>query len=628
MLPGVNPPLKPKRSGRSRKTPQPDLLPQRSSRRTPAPEQLKPRPSSRKTPITTTGKERGRPSKKDALEGGDVNVVPNSYPTQSDGEGTVTKKRKTGGDAIEKSQDPPKSTKPSRGRPKAIPNPTNALAQPEGSPLERAPTEAPQKRKKKRKSIGQNSTRKRIKLASAGRQQDPIQGHVEVTASAEDLQPLAQGEIVTSPGKQLVRELDSQTEVPESTGPDIQQPTEVAGLETGAQHAPSFEEPVGSVVEEENSIAAVEEQPTRPKKRKKRKSIGQVQKPRKKSTGASTIQVQDSFDTQMSISKAKAATMPAQAKGRRRKPLSEPKRVEQDNVEENRSTDPIESTDLPTRKKGRPGAPRKPLPTVDEEPRDEPQTQSQKPGRPRKPTMPTAPPPTTAPKPTQISKPKHHPPSKTRTKPPPKNSIPITVYRLSHPLPPSSTSLNIPQPPPLKTPNAVDIISQFCRELLSKPDSTTSSSPTSLERKRKQRTTDIYSEELGTRLFDLTQTLDTNTTLATRVRLATREEKILRAELAALQSERAAIALRKQELDEAREKARKEDALNALLANVEKAVKKGREMGWDESENVGMGGFEVLAWRVAGDVSGRGGGGWLERVRAFNGVLEGLVGGA
>jgi hypothetical protein len=51
-------------------------------------------------------------------------------------------------------------------------------------------------------------------------------------------------------------------------------------------------------------------------------------------------------------------------------------------------------------------------------------------------------------------------------------------------------------------------------------------------------------------------------------------------------------------------------------------------MGWDESENVGMGGFEVLAWRVAGDVSGRGGGGWLERVRAFNGVLEGLVGGA
>lgn len=555
-----------------------------------------------------------------------MNVVPNSYPTQSDGEGTVTKKRKTGGDAITTSQDPPNLTKPSRGRPKAISNPTNALAQPEDGPLETAPTEAPLKRRKKRKSIGQNPKKKRVKLASTPRQQHQNQGHVEATASAEDPQPLAQGQTVTSPGKQPVRELDTQTEVPESTGPEIQQPTEAEGLETSAQHAPSIEEPVGSAVEEENPIAAAEKQPTIPKKRKKRKSIGQVQKPRKKSTGISPIQVLDSFNTQKSISKAKAATTPAQAKERHKKPLSEPKRVGQDSIEEDGSIDPNAPTDLPTGKRGRP---RKSLPAVEEEPQNEPQTQSRNPGRPRKPTMPTAPPLTAAPKPTRIPKPRQHPPSQTRIKPPPKNSIPITVYRLSRPLPPSSTALDIPQPAPLKNPNAVDVLSQFCRELLSKPPSnTTSSSPTSLERKRKQRTTDIYSEELESRLFDLTQTLDANTTLATRVRLATREGKKLRAELAALQSERAAIALRKQELDEARGKARKEAALSVLLTNIEKAVTKGREMGWDESENVGMGRFELLARRVVGDVSGKDGEGLLERVRAVNGVLEGLVGAA
>lgn len=549
-----------------------------------------------------------------------MNVVPNSYPAQSDGEGTVTKKRKLGGNAIEKSQDPPKSSKPSRGRPRATPQPTNASAQTEGNPLERAPTEAPQIRRKKRKSIGQNSTRKRIKLASAGRQQDPIQVHVEVTASAEDLQPRAPDEIVTSPGKQLVRELDSRTEVPESAGLDNQQPTVAEGIEIIDEQTNSLEEPVGSRAEEEEPIAAAEEQPTRLKKRKKRKSIGQVQKPRKKPTGASPVQVDNSISAQASIPKAKAAATSAQAKGTRKRLLPEPKRVEQDSIEDG-STGAVESTGLPTRTKG---LPKGPLPTVDEEPQDELQVQSKRLGRSKKPTNTQAPKPNTTPKPTQSSKPKTQNPPKPRTKPPPKTSIPITVYRLSRPLPPSSTSLNIPQPAPLKNPNAVDILSQFCRELLSKPPST--SSPSSLEQKRKQRTTDIYSEELEARLFDLAQTLDTNTTLSTRVRLATREEKKLRTELAALQSEREAIALRKQELDEAREKARKEDSLNALLANIEKAVKNGRQMGWDENEKIGMGGFEVLARRVAGDVSGREGGGLLERVRAFNGVLEGVVG--
>jgi len=614
----VNAPLKPQMSGRSRETPQPELIPQRSSRRTPAQEQLKRRPSTRKDPITTTAKKRGRPSKKDVLEEGDMNVVPKSYPTQSDGEGTVTKKRKIGGDLIDEAQDLPKSREPSKGRPKATINPHDSLAQTDDSLITDAPAEIPQKKRKKRKSIGQNSTKKRPGLAPTRGRQDPIRPHVDVAASAVDLEPVMQEEMITSPGKQLVRELDSQTEVPDSTGTEVQQAPEAEEIGSPAEQAHSLEEPVDAGTGEEDPVSETEEQPIKSKKRKKRKSIGQVQKPRKKSTGSTPIQAKDSSRTRTSISKVKAATTPSQAKSKRKRPLPESETAEHDGIEDDQGTDLIDPTAVPVRKKG---GPKQPLSALNDENQDSPQTHIKKSGRLRKSTIPTAP--KTKTKTKTASKPSQSKKQKARRKQPPQNTIPITVHRLSRPLPPSST-ITFPAPP-LKTPNAIDILSQFCCELLSKPlrpTTASSSSPSSLERKRKQRTVEIYSEELEARLFDLTQTLDMNTSLTTRVRLARREEKGLMSELKALKDEIQGIQTRKKELREQREKSIRERELVALLAGIENAVKQGREKGWDESEEMGMGGFEVLARKVAGGLQG---GGILEKVKGMRGVLESVV---
>ena len=544
-----------------------------------------------------------------------MNVVPNSYPTQSDGEGTVTKKRKIGGDSTEEAQDPPKSRKPSNGRPQATINSHDTLAQTNNSLVTDAPTGVPPTKRKKRKSIGQNSIRKRprLELAPTKGRQDLIRPHVDVAASAEELEPVMQEEMVTSPGKQLVRELDSQTEVPNSTGHGVQQPPEAEENGSPAEQAHSLEELVGAGTVE-YPFAVAGEQPTKYKKRKKRKSIGQVQKPRKKSTVSTPIQAKDSSRTRTSTSKVKAATTLSQAKAKRKRPLPEQETAEHDAIEEGQGTDLIDPTEVPIRKRGRP---KQPLPAFNDENQDSPQVHTKKPGRLKKSTIPAAPKIKTAPKLSPSSK------QKARPKKPPKNTIPITVHRLSRSLPLSSTITF--SAPPLKTPNAIDILSQFCRELLSNPlppTITSSSSPSSLERKRKQRTVEIYSEELEARLFDLTQTLDMNTSLTTRVRLARREDKGLKNKLKALKDEIQGIQIRKKELREQREKSLKEQKLAALLAGIENAVKKGREMGWDESQEMGMGGFEVLARNVA---EGLEGGGMLRKVKGVRGVLEPVV---
>ena len=533
-----------------------------------------------------------------------MNVVPNLYPTHGDGEGTVTKKRKIDGDLIEKAQGPLRSKKPFSGRPRESTNSQDIVAQTEGGLFAKVPAEVPRKKRKKRKSIGQNSTRKRAKLVPTRPRQEPIPVHIGVEASVKELEPLAQHEIVESPGKQLGRELDSRTEVTDLTGLGIQRPTEVGLVEGIIEQTQSIEEPMDIGADEENLVAPTAELPTKPKKRKKRRSIGQVQKPRKKSTELTPVQAKGSSGTQTPTSKTKTTTTPSQAKTKRKKTLSEPKTAEQRTIDEVRDTEPIDSPNVLIRRKA---LLKRPLPTANERSPPSPRPKTKKPSRPRTSNLRTS----MKPKPT--------------SKPPPKNSIPITVFRLSHPLP--SSTLTLPTSSP-KNPNPVDVLSQFCRELLAKPLSftTATSSPSSQERKRKQRAVEMYAEELESRLFDLTQTLDMNTLLARRVRLATKEEKGLRKELASLTDDIESIHHRKQELKEQEENVRKEEELSSLLTGIGEAVRKGRERGWNEDEKM-AGGFELGLRKIAGSVSGWEGGGVLQRVKGVSEMLEGLLAG-
>ncbi|KAF6226964.1 hypothetical protein HO133_008405 [Letharia lupina] len=169
-------PLQPIKSGRSRKTPQPELPPQRSSRRTPKPETTQLQQSSRKTPATGFTKKRGRPAKRavsDIIEDSSTSRV-----TQADKEGVTTKKRKTSkaqkeqGDAV--LSNAPEVQGDGLGTRDADPS--------------AAPSTGVKKRKK-RKSIGQQATsrakaakaRSPLKPARQSRKKTPKPDLAEVT---------------------------------------------------------------------------------------------------------------------------------------------------------------------------------------------------------------------------------------------------------------------------------------------------------------------------------------------------------------------------------------------------------------------------------------------------------------
>lgn len=113
---------KPTTSDIPRQTPPTELLPQRSSRKTPQPTPLSPQGPS--TPIAVSLQKRrpGRPSKQSLIPGVNNTGIVVSVSTQSDGEGTVTKKRRVALEADDQAQNIPEgitsteSFKPKKSR--------------------------------------------------------------------------------------------------------------------------------------------------------------------------------------------------------------------------------------------------------------------------------------------------------------------------------------------------------------------------------------------------------------------------------------------------------------------------------------------------------------------------------
>ena len=167
---------------------------------------------------------------------------------------------------------------------------------------------------------------------------------------------------------------------------------------------------------------------------------------------------------------------------------------------------------------------------------------------------------------------------------PPKDTIPITVY--GPPSPASSEDdlsdvdvdpISAPQPLPIaKTINPVDVLSQICREMIHKTGNSLAEKARDDAERRgewtsKKKTVELYGEELNARLLQLTKTLNTNNALTTRLRDSVREARSLKKEIKAMEEEKEQVKLEREEAI----KVKKEENLKVMLNGIAGAVKKG-----------------------------------------------------
>lgn len=432
-------------------------------------------------------------------------------------------------------------------------------------------------RKRKRVTVGQQP-KKRIKagLTPTDREQKPQE---EIDTAEDGLEAAQRG------GKPDEVELNSITHVPK----------------------------------EQQATAEAEPQTQKPK-RKKRKSIGQ-QKPKKKYLDLITPNrtTSKTATARLVATKDESRNKQAAKRGRPRKKQAPEGNIENSQVENmghlnEEKNIQVSEPGLSSKPKARRGRPKaKPIskdtgdqpdgeasrPALEED--DEVQgpvlPEKKKRGRPRKADAAQA----TA-QATRLTKnpssrkPKSKPATSTpKARASPKKTIPITVYA-----PPSPTSSDADDDP-LATShpnttittttsiNPVDALSQLCSELLSKYSSTLteqvhsddpSSSTNQSELERTLQATDLYAQELASRLRQLTTTLNTNTSLQSQVKAAAKEERSLKKELKQLQKEREDLKGRKEEVM----KEMKKRELENMLSGIAGAVKRGWEMQKDGEE--------------------------------------------
>lgn len=380
--------------------------------------------------------------------------------------------------------------------------------------------------------------------------------------------------------------------------------------------------------EQDTAATEVEKQSQKPKRRK-RKSIGQ-QKPKKKSTDLATPKGSPSKvgrSVQLAT-REELNTKPKAKRGRPRvkRPLEEATREAQAKSREHVPEDERESEPRepglkkkPQARRGRPKANPKSENNTDKpdqgasidalEEEKEVQVpvlpEKKKRGRPRKAetSSPTSQP-TKAPRTHTSRNPKLKTgPTAPRTRAPPKNTIPITIYSIrsptpsdieedplsaSHPRPPKTTTNN--------TVNAVDVLSQICSEVLAKSSASLAeqihSDPANQSQlKRTKQTTDLYAQELASRLLQLTTTLNANTALHSRVRAAAKEERELKKEVKRVEKEREDIRVRKEEVV----KEKKKRDLEELLSGIAGAVKRGWDMQKEAQEGDAVAGMDEEA---------------------------------
>jgi hypothetical protein len=176
-------------------------------------------------------------------------------------------------------------------------------------------------------------------------------------------------------------------------------------------------------------------------------------------------------------------------------------------------------------------------------------------------------------------------------------------------------------------PNAVDILAQICRETISNTlskQSGTSSTTSARELKRKRAAIEAFRSEIDSRLFDMSIAIEHRLTLEARVKKAKKAKTDAQNEWMEIQRQREEIAIR---CDDVRARNLRAEAdgketyeLSEQLHGLEMMVEK-PELDAVDFEG---GGLEFMLRHVAMTVSGAAGGGvgLLDRVKEYNRQLE------
>lgn len=185
-----------------------------------------------------------------------------------------------------------------------------------------------------------------------------------------------------------------------------------------------------------------------------------------------------------------------------------------------------------------------------------------------------------------------------------------------------------------QTPNAVDVLAQMCSEtiesaMLDLQTQTRSNSTSKSKLKQKVVALEAFRTTLDTRLFHLSQSLDQRLQLEARLRKSRREKAEVQSRWLELRRQRDQIALRADEIRrrhwEGEVVARVAWEASESAGKVEAEVQKAQE---DDEDQEGAEGarLEMMLRTLARDVSNVDGGGVLQRLKVFNAQLERLAG--
>ncbi|MCJ1390607.1 hypothetical protein MMC18_003468 [Xylographa bjoerkii] len=591
-LPGVSKsPLKPIGSGRTRRTPRSGSQALASTNRTPKVTPVIPPRSSRRTPASksTQISKGSTPRKLPSIS--EHQDAPTSQATKADQRGTVMKKRKlagrprTGASSIYAE---PRGAASIFGSVPEVSEPVDSGVSQIVEPESPAPTSS--KKRKKRKSIGQKpKKRARISLPD---DQEPAS---ETSVAALD---------------------ESSVEKRQS---------DLSELET---------------TQAQMSLTAVQvESPKH--KRKKRKSIGAPKRKRKSLDITSSSYRNVVVGSGASLSASQEGLASRKPRKTRKALASVHEDPEDENAEAPLTSSRVEEETSPI------------IPSSS--------TQARRRGRPRK--SDTSVPLSTT---TRVSKPSTSKPraQKRSTKPHASSSmtdfskarqtkqkpghIPISVHRISYTKsanydPTDEDIISGPPPFPKKSGvNAIDVLSQICREMIAKSIDTLKQNAgkeqnqrRKSEWQRKSKVVEMFGDELDARLFQMTEAIDNSHGLTTRLRQANKTRTTKRDALIDIKRQREEIAIEMDAVRAQHEKATKiaqdENDLDTMIQDIELAVQRGRAAqlagGAEENEEEGVG-LELRLRKVATEVSSVGGGGLLERVKGFNALMEKILGGA
>ncbi|MCJ1438251.1 hypothetical protein MMC27_007639 [Xylographa pallens] len=594
-LPGVRKfPLKPIASGKPRRTPGSGSQGRASTKRTPKvtpvipPRSTRRTPASRSTQISKTSSSRKLPSISEQRD------APTSQATKADERGTVTKKRKLA------------------GRPR-----TGSLS------IYEEPREAA--------SIF-GSVPEMNELNDSGIPRQVVETEFTVTTSPKKRKKRL------SIGQKAKKQ--ARTSLPDNQEPASEPSVAALAMSSLEQRQSDLQEPETN--QAQVSPVAVQVESTKPKRRK-RKSIATPPRKRK------SLDVTSSSSLNVGLGPGKSGSM-SQQEAASKKPRKTRKALP--SVYEEPENEIEEEAPSTTRR-------------IEEQPSStilSSSTQPHRRGRPRKSdtsvlnsTKTKAPKTSTSKSKTQKVSTKPHPlssiadPSKTRQPKQKAGTIPITVHRISHAKnlnhdPTVEDILSAPPPFPNKSGvNAIDVLSQICREMIAKSIDTLKQNTDKEQNQRQKaqwrrntKAVEMFGDELDARLFQMTEAIDNNHGLATRLRQANKTKTTKRDTLLDIKRQREEIAI---EMDAVRAQheiatkiAQDENELDTMIQDIELAVQRGRAAqlaqgveGDAAEESVGL---ELRLRKVAAEVSSVGGGGLLERVKGFNALMEKVLGDA